>query len=177
MPKIGLKKGFKMRNITKTISTTNATITVRYLNSDGLQEKAFTFAGCKSERAAKVRVRKELGTDNFMVVKCEVKRGTDEKRLTVDADTFYVKSQLCVDGVTYGHDTVTVQFTTSVYTVYTMTETLQISIIGKTTPNKARKAIAEQLHDTNIIVNETPAYETERRWMPVAKFEKLAHEC
>lgn len=170
-------KRFKMRNITKTISSTNASIVVRYLNNEGLQEKTFDFVGCKSERAAKVRVRKELGTNNFMVVSCEIQRGTDEKRLTIDADTFFTNSLPCVDGVTYGHDTITAQFTTSVYTVYTMTETLLVSIIGKTTPNKARKTIAEQLKDENILVNETPAYETERRWMAVAAFEMLAREC
>ena len=166
-----------MRNITKSISSTNTTITVRYISSDGIQEKTFNFVGCKSERIAKVRVRKEIGTDNFMVTSCEVTRGADEKRLTMGADTFYGNSQPCEDGKTYGHDTITASFTTSIYTVYTMDGMVSASIIGKTTPNKARKAIAEQLNDTNILLDENPRYDIERRWMPVATFEKYAKEC
>lgn len=166
-----------MRNITKTISSTNATIIVRYITKEGLQEKTFVFIGCKSERAAKIRVRKELKTDNFMVVKCDVERGSDERRLTLDADTFYAQSEPCKENTTYGHDTITAQFTTSVYTVYTMTGNVSVSILGKTTPNKARKAIASELKDENILLDEKPTYTTERRWMSVSTFETLASEC
>ena len=168
-----------MRNITKSFATTSANVEVMHFNKDGeMQTLVTTFEGCKSERAARARLKSLLKTDNYILKSCEIVKGNGETRYTMDAELFYSLASVCTNGVTYGHDTVTVQFTVSYYDYYDVNGTKHVfTVLGKTTTSKALKAIREELNTQDVMINPNPTYSQTRMFMTREEFIAYATEC
>lgn len=162
------------RAITKTFGSKSVEITIRRIVNGELVTERYSFANCKSKRAAEMALRKQLKTDNFITVHTEVKDGGETTKYTMSADDFDFLSEYCQDGVTYGHDTVTVTMKETVAEYYTMndTEPQEFTMVGVTTERKLRKMIADAIEDENILVGEIMVHDV-RKYM--SKDDFIAH--
>lgn len=165
------------RAITKTFGSKSVTLTIRRIDGGEMVTEAYEFANCKSVRAAKTALARQLNTNNFLVIDEQINEGAEQHTYTLDAETFDVYSQVCDENKSYGHNTVTTTFDETIVTFYTIaSEEAQTCIIfGKTTPRKLRRMVAENVGDDNILIADTNIVQI-RKWMPKDKFIELATE-
>ena len=165
------------RAITKVFGSSQTKAIVKYFNDGKIEEREFLFDGNKSERAIQALVFKKLNTRNFMLVSHGNIAGTEEATYTMSADDFMLFSNPCDDGVSYGHDTVTSTFKNTYATYYTSDmEEHTFFYVGVTTESKLRKAIIEEIKDSNILVGNIKVLE-ERRYMSKDKFMQYARKA
>ncbi len=160
-----------MRNTAKNFSKT--IVTVQYINAEGdIAEGMIELNGRKSENAALIAAQKQFGNNCF--VESIEYTGTS---LKLSADTFYSNSAPCVEGTSYGHDTVVQAFKETLIDVRYrgedgITDTVLI-YFGTTTDRKARNFACETLNTKNVLVRSTKVVER-KRWMLKSTYEELA---
>ena len=96
--------------------------------------------------------------------------------------TFFINSNACKDGVSYGHDTITQEFVFTFGSGFYMsdnglkpldTNDGKLYYFGKTTMSKYINFLRETLGTTMVSVTELK-YGTQKRWMPKEKYAQLA---
>lgn len=165
------------RAISKTFGSSKTKAIVKYFDDGKIKEREFVIDGNKSERAINAYVFSKLKTRNFMLVSHENIEANDESTYTMSADDFYLFSNKCKDGVSYGHDTITSTFKNTYATYYTSDmEEHTYFYVGVTTESKLRKAIIEEIKDSNILVGNIRFVE-ERRYMSKDAFMEHARKA
>lgn len=165
-----------MRTISKTFGGTITVATVGVIEGGKPMFVEKRIAGKKSMRAVTARMKSELGTSNFLVKDVRHEVTDNPVTYSVDGDTFFANSETCAVNTTYGHDTVVVGFKLTIATWYDgdFTEH-QYVMLGTTTQNKLRNAIADAEKREDVLVGEVKVI-TQKRWMPKDTFIMLATE-
>lgn len=128
--------------------------------------------GKPSPNRARIIAERECKSKNVMVLHIV----TDETKLTVAPDVFIANSTPCVDGESYGHDTIVQTFKTTTISGFYMNEegmkSFSITYIGMTTQNKLLNYVREEVAP-NAVITRTDVMDC-KRWMTKAKFMELA---
>lgn len=162
------------RAITKVVENSKTNVTIKRFVDGYVKDEEFTFDGVKSERAIQALLFKRVKTRNFMVTSIEVVKGTNSATYTMDAETFVKYSNICENGVSYGHDTVTATFkNTKAQYMTSDFEMHEFTFVGQTTESKLRNAIIDECGDKNILVCNVEIVE-ERRYMSKTDFVEKA---
>ena len=132
-----------------------------------------TTHGRKSENSAQIMAEKKFGK-NSMVMHVVYK---ESAKLSLSADMFLANSEICEDGKSYGHETVTAEFKiTYISAMWRDKSGLHEEVLifnGTTTDSKLLNYAREVTH-SKLCVVKNKAIITERRWMSRAKYENLA---
>lgn len=130
-------------------------------------------SGSKSDNVCAMSLRAEFGLDTLFASK-EIIEG---EPVELDYETFLAYSRNCIEGVSYGHATVSreckitlVKFATIVNGLPAMNA---LTYNGVTTKSKLRKWLADALEDRNVALVGTQVIKLQR-FMPKALFTALA---
>lgn len=151
------------------------TIIHYYIVSDGgFEPKEMVVNGRKSETASmKIVNTKFRGSALFSNVEYR-ESGT----ITLDSDTFFAYSRTCVEGVTYGHDTISREQEITCLSYACIEDGKPISKItsynGRSTRGKYLKYLRD-LENTQNVMLMGEATTTVRSYMPKTLFEMLAN--
>lgn len=132
-----------------------------------------TLNGSKSDNACAMALRKAFGLDTLFVSKETV----DGEPVDLDYETFLTYSRNCIEGRSYGHDTVSRECKFTLVKYATVVNGLPaINVLtynGVSTKAKLRKFVADTLEDKNVaLVGSTVV--SIQRFMPKTLFVALA---
>lgn len=164
-----------MRAINKIFGSSNTVATFVYMRDGEMVEETIEVAGNKSEVAIKNAIRKKLNTQNFFLKHYETKATGDEQTLSVDGVVFYDNSEPCIDGESYDRSFVTSTFKITHVAYMSASGIHECKIIDNVSEAKARRTIAKDINDDNILITGL-IVKDERRYMPKDKFIELAKE-
>lgn len=136
---------------------------------------SFVANGNISMARAQKKAETHYHTRNVMAVYV-VSGVSDDAKLTLDGNTFLAKSHVCEDGITYGHEYVTREIKSTKYTYMALVDEKPVNGTDKypdvTTASKLLNYARRMFGAGTIVL--TSEIVTERRYMLVSEFEKLA---
>ena len=157
-----------------TINGSETIIHYFVVSDAGFAPKTLVVSGRKSETAAtKIVTTKFRGSALFSHVEYR-----ESGSVSLDSDTFFGYARPCVDGVTYGHDTISREQEITYLNYATIEDGKPVTKIatyaGRSTRGKYLKALRDMENTQNVmLVGETTT--TIRSFMPKALFERLAN--
>ena len=133
----------------------------------------FYMDGNPHPNRARMAAEKYVGHKNIMVIKVDV----DETKVSVSPDRFYQYSSPCLEGISYGHDTITATFEfTTVRGFYMDAEGMhqfEEQYPGVTTDARLLNHIRE-LKGTQMAAITSKQITEDRRWMYKTEYLALA---
>lgn len=156
-----------------TISGSETVINYFIINDGNFEPKEMIVNGRKSETAAmKLINTKFRGAALFSHVSYR-----ESGNVTLDSEAFYTYARPCVEGTTYGHDTITREKEVTYLSYAVIVDGKPVSKIasynGRSTRGKYLKALRDMERTQNVLfIGETTT--TVRVFMPKTLFELLA---
>ena len=144
------------------------------VGEDGMPLPNVTIAcdGRPSPNKARIIAERECKSKNVMVLSIV----TDETKLTISPDVFIANSTACVNGASYGHDTIVQTFKTTTVSGFYMDEngmkSFSVTYVGTTTQNKLLNFVRDEV-SPNAVITRTDVMDC-KRWMPKTLFMELA---